>query len=317
MNTPTGAERSGDSFPRRQFFSDLAKVSIATGGAALLTVVDRSPAMPVLDAIASLTPPKSPLTREQILASLGDALATPAAFAQAECTGPNVPCLVPDEIARYGFFQVNRVLRNERGENFAISDAAVGVYLMQEVGSSNYPKYDLQNPILGPDGLPIAFLDEKTGKYREVRESLLFVSAPKGSARFNGRLLLSTDQSQDTYKIIRPAGEVRDRVAGKRRDAQGCESACELNCALVAIWERRKSASNPATFRDSRGLAERDQTAIWLWPGEEKDPSTHQLTSFSQIPDSRIRDLIASGDSTPAVYIGPAHGNSNLVLVGE
>lgn len=223
----------------------------------------------------------------------------------AQCIGPDVPCPTPDGIDRKAYAEVFRYVKNG-GYDYAISDAAVRLYVIRATGTSDYPELDKQHPKLGSDGLPIAFLDEKPKihVWRDVEKQILFVSAQPGDPNFNGRLI-NSETGQTRTDIFRGGDEIKDRFAAKIRGGDPCDN-CELNCGQVVVWERTRGASNPDPFKEkATGLYQRYDEGLFLWPLDERNPSVHNLESWTEVPDNELRFLLANRQvaktSVPAV----------------
>lgn len=225
---------------------------------------------------------------------------TPIASA-AECVGPDVPCLTPDGIDRRGSARVFRTLIDEKNDFYAISNAAVRVYIIEPNGTSDYPEFDRENPVLGQDGLPTAFKNLKNGELRKVEKQVLFKAAEPGDPRFDGELI-NTETGSKGLAIERNGNEIKDRAIGKTRGESECAADdldCQLNCAQTVVWERQVSADKPVPFKDSAGKPERFQTAIWLWNGAVN--SIHDLVSFTRLSKERIFNLIKLGQAAPGI----------------
>ncbi len=223
------------------------------------------------------------------------------AVEQCSGIGPDVPCPTPDGIARRAFAEVNRTVVNNN-QDYAISNAGVRLYVIKPVGTSDHPELDRQNPILGPDGLPIAFVNTKNGQVREVEKTVVFKAAEPGDPRFNGKLI-NTSNGQDHIEIKRNGDEVKDRALGKIRDASGCEVDCGLNCVETVVWERLKSGTDLRPFTDSKGREERFQAAVWSFNYEET-ADRKVLVSHTEISDAELRRLLTSGEV--ALMTGPS-----------
>lgn len=216
----------------------------------------------------------------------------------AQCVGPNVPCPTPDGIARHSFAEVFRQVRNG-GKDYAISDAAVRVYVLKPIGTSDYPELDRQNPKLDSDGLPAAFRDTKYDLWRDVEKRVVFKAAEPGDPRFNGKLI-DTETGLDYIEIARRGDELKDRAIGRLRGAIACAPAaanCVLNCAEIVVFERQKGGTRLEPFVNSKGQIERFQAALWSWPYSEPKPSKHSLVSYTDVSDEELRKLLANGEA--------------------
>src|SRR3989344_1294528 len=228
-------------------------------------------------------------------------LGTQGVEASGNCTqsGVNVPCTESDGISRIARAHLNRVVRDPQGNNFAISDASMVAYILKPIGTSDYPMLDLQNPILGSDGMPKAFNDTKyPGLVREVQDAVVFKAAKPGTAEFNGRLINSRT-GKDFLEITRTGAEIKDRAMGIVKSTK----QCGLNCTEIVVFGRGTNGSDFRPFRDKLdSQLALFQSAVWSFPQGE-DPGMHELTSFALATEAQIAQLRNSGQIAPAIAI--------------
>jgi hypothetical protein len=222
----------------------------------------------------------------------------------AQCAGPNVICTEPDGVQRRAYADIYRIVRNG-GNDYAISDAAVKVFVLAPIGTSDHPELDRQNPNIGPDGQPNAFKNLKDGTWREVDRVATFKAAQPGDPRFNGKLI-DADTGLDYLEVKRGAQDIKDRAIGRLRGSNNCEASannCVLNCVETMVIERQRSGSDLTPFVNSQGQKERFQYAVWSW-AYDKMPDHKYLVSYTDVSDAQIRTLIATNQA--ALIAGPS-----------